>query len=58
MAAARKLMGPQGWNATTIDAIADEAGVATPTVYAAFGNKRAVIGRCDRGCSGIRRSPS
>jgi AcrR family transcriptional regulator len=41
--AARKLMADRGWAATTINAIADEAGVATPTVYAAFGNKRAIV---------------
>jgi AcrR family transcriptional regulator len=32
-----------GWEATTIDAIAAEAGVATQTIYAAFGNKRALL---------------
>lgn len=43
VAAARKLMADRGWAATTIDAIAEEAGVATPTVYAAFGNKRSIV---------------
>ncbi|MDQ3825511.1 MAG: TetR/AcrR family transcriptional regulator [Actinomycetota bacterium] len=43
VAAARKLMGERGWAGTTIDAIAEEAGVATPTVYAAFGNKLAIV---------------
>jgi len=43
VAAARALMADRGWAATTIDAIAEEAGVATPTVYAAFGNKRTIV---------------
>jgi AcrR family transcriptional regulator len=43
IAAARKLMADRGWAGTTIDAIAEEAGVATPTVYAAFGNKRSIV---------------
>ena len=42
VAAARKLMADRGW-ATTIDAIAEEAGVATPTVYVVFGNKRSIV---------------
>jgi AcrR family transcriptional regulator len=43
VAAARKLMRKRGWTATTIEAIAGEAGVAVPTIYAAFGNKRAIV---------------
>ncbi|MCA1678500.1 MAG: TetR/AcrR family transcriptional regulator [Actinobacteria bacterium] len=43
VAAARKLMAERGWTGATIDAIADEAGVATPTVYAAFKNKRSIV---------------
>lgn len=43
VAAARTLMGRAGWAATTIDAIASEAGVAPQTIYAAFGNKRALL---------------
>ena len=43
VSAARRLMAERGWTATTIDAIATEAGVATPTVYAAFGNKRGLL---------------
>ena len=43
VSAARRLMAEQGWTATTIDTIATEAGVATPTVYAAFGNKRGLL---------------
>ena len=41
--AARHLMAARGWTATTIQAIAAEAGVATPTVYAAFGSKLAIL---------------
>ncbi|MGH2603789.1 MAG: TetR/AcrR family transcriptional regulator [Dehalococcoidia bacterium] len=41
--AARRLMAERGWTPSTIDAIAEEAGVATATVYAAFGNKRALL---------------
>ena len=41
--AARRLMAERGWTPTTIEAIATEAGVATATVYAAFGNKRAIL---------------
>src|SRR5918912_968947 len=41
--AARRLMADRGWTPTTIEAIAAEAGVATATVYAAFGNKRALL---------------
>lgn len=43
VAAARKLMAERGWTGATIDAIAEEAGVATPTVYAAFKNKRSIV---------------
>ncbi len=43
VAAARALMARRGWAATTIDAIATEAGVAPQTIYAAFGNKRALL---------------
>lgn len=40
---ARRLMADRGWTPTTIEAIAADAGVATATVYAAFGNKRALL---------------
>lgn len=40
---ARRLMAERGWTPTTIEAIAADAGVATATVYAAFGNKRALL---------------
>ena len=43
VAAARLLMAREGWAATTIEAIATEAGVAPQTIYAAFGNKRALL---------------
>ncbi|WP_306895050.1 TetR/AcrR family transcriptional regulator [Agromyces albus] len=43
IAAARVLMARNGWAGTTIDAIATEAGVAHQTIYAAFGNKRALL---------------
>ncbi|MEU3166456.1 helix-turn-helix domain-containing protein [Streptosporangium sp. NPDC006930] len=37
--AARGLFVSQGWAATTVRDVAREAGVSTPTVYAAYGNK-------------------
>lgn len=43
IAASRALMAANGWAATTIDSIAAEAGVAPQTIYAAFGNKRALL---------------
>ena len=43
IAAARRLMGQGGWAGTTIDAVAAEADVAPQTIYAAFGNKRALL---------------
>ena len=41
--AARKLFGERGYGATTLAAIAVEAGVAEPTVYAVFGSKRSFL---------------
>ena len=41
--AARKLILGQGYGAATMEAIAREAGVATPTVYAVFGSKRNIL---------------
>src|SRR6266568_2113124 len=41
--AARGLFVARGYVATTIEAIAAEAGVAVPTVYLAFGTKRALL---------------
>ena len=43
IAAARRLFGERGYAATSIEAIAAAAGVAVPTVYAAFGNKRSIL---------------
>ena len=43
VAAARQLMAERGWAGATIDAIAEQAGVATQTVYTAFGNKRSIV---------------
>ncbi|MEO7273452.1 MAG: helix-turn-helix domain-containing protein, partial [Vicinamibacterales bacterium] len=41
--AARRLFASRGYAATSIAMIAKEAGVAVQTVYAVFGNKRAVL---------------
>jgi TetR/AcrR family transcriptional regulator, regulator of autoinduction and epiphytic fitness len=41
--AARDLFLDRGYAATTIQTIADEAGVAVQTVYAVFGNKRELL---------------
>lgn len=41
--AARRLFADDGYGATSIDAIAKEAGVATRTVYSAFGTKREIL---------------
>ena len=41
--AAHELFVASGYAATTIQAIADRAGVAVQTVYAAFGNKRELL---------------
>jgi len=43
VAAARTLLAAHGYEDTTIDAIARAAGVAAPTVYAAFGSKRGIV---------------
>jgi AcrR family transcriptional regulator len=43
--AAGRLFAERGYVATTMEAIAGEAGVAVQTVYAAFGTKRAILGR-------------
>ncbi|GAA3012834.1 helix-turn-helix domain-containing protein [Streptosporangium longisporum] len=37
--AAHRLFVSQGWAATTVREVAQEAGVSVPTVYAAYGNK-------------------
>ncbi|HEY4570420.1 MAG TPA: helix-turn-helix domain-containing protein [Kribbella sp.] len=47
--AARRLFAAQGYGATSIDAIAKAAGVATRTVYSAFGTKREILSLiCDQ----------
>lgn len=43
VAAAQELFLEQGYICTTIDAIAERAGVATSTVYAIFGSKRGIL---------------
>lgn len=43
VAAARQLFAARGYATTTIAAIAEEAGVAVPTVYDAFGSKRGIL---------------
>jgi AcrR family transcriptional regulator len=43
LAAAHRLFVAQGYGATTIEKIAREAGVSKPTVFAAVGNKLAVL---------------
>ncbi|MGE5249967.1 MAG: TetR/AcrR family transcriptional regulator [Bacteroidota bacterium] len=45
VAAARRLFMARGYSGATLEAIAREAGVAVETVYAAFGNKRAILSR-------------
>lgn len=41
--AARRLFAERGYVGTTLDAIGKAAGVAVPTVYKAFGNKKAIL---------------
>ncbi len=41
--AARALFLAQGYAATTIEAVAHDAGVAVQTIYATFGSKRAIL---------------
>jgi AcrR family transcriptional regulator len=43
--AARRLFTTRGYMGTTMEALAQEAGVAVETVYAAFGSKREVLAR-------------
>jgi len=43
--AARKLFIERGYLGTSIDSIAKEAGVAPETIYALFGNKKAILAR-------------
>src|SRR5579859_8025465 len=41
--AARKLFAERGYQATTLQAIAREAGVSVPTIYVVFGSKAAIL---------------
>lgn len=41
--AARRLFVERGWAATTIRAVAQEAGVSVPTVYATYGDKPGLV---------------
>src|SRR5215813_10411969 len=41
--AAGRLFSERGYAGSSIEAIAEAAGVAVPTVYAAFGNKRSIL---------------
>jgi AcrR family transcriptional regulator len=41
--AARTLFGSRGYGATTLQAVADEAGVAVQTVYAVYGSKAGIL---------------
>src|SRR5438046_1201412 len=51
--AARRLFLARGYVGTTMDAIAGAAGVARPTVFAAFGAKAAILARViDRAIGG------
>ena len=45
VAAALRLFATKGYVATTMQAVADDAGVAVQTVYAVFGNKRELLRR-------------
>ena len=48
VAAARRLFAERGYTSTSIEAIAEDVGIAVRTVYAAFGNKIAILGAiCD-----------
>src|SRR2546428_2039809 len=42
--AARSLFAERGYAATSIEAVADEAGGAARTVYATFGTKKVILG--------------
>jgi len=43
--AARKQFIERGYSGTSIEAIAQEAGVAAETIYSAFGNKKSILSR-------------
>src|SRR5690242_12563627 len=53
LAAARSLFITRGFAGTTMEAVAQEAGVAVETVYVAFGSKRTLLARLvDRAVGG------
>lgn len=55
LAAAERLFAERGYAETTMEAIATDAGIAVPTLYAAFQSKRGLLGRLlDRQVSGER----
>ncbi len=59
LSAAQRLFAERGYMETTIDAIASEAGLSAPTVYAAFGSKHGILSRLlDRLVSGEPGGPS
>lgn len=59
LAAARSLFAERGYAETTMEAIAVEAGVAVPTLYAVFGSKRGMLSRLlDRLVAGESGEPS
>ena len=43
-ASARRLFAERGYGSTSIEVVAEDVGVAVRTVYAAFGNKMAILG--------------
>lgn len=45
---ARQLFAQHGYHATRIESVAKTAGVAVPTVYAAFGSKKAILAEIRR----------
>lgn len=59
LAAARSFFAERGYAETTMEAIAAEAGVAVPTLYAVFGSKRGMLSRLvDRLVAGESGAPS
>lgn len=59
LAAARTFFAERGYAETTMEAIAVEAGVAVPTLYAVFGSKRGILSRLlDRLVAGESGGPS
>jgi AcrR family transcriptional regulator len=52
LAAARRLFATSGYERTTIERIAAQAGVSVPTVYLAFGSKAAILAALVAGAGG------